>query len=119
MLGDAFDLPSTMLNQQIFNASSSNAWQVWEKPRGCSMVNMFVLGAGAGGGNGANANTGGGGGGGSGALVRGTFPAVLLPNRIYVRPGLGGAANTAGARSYVSINSTGATPIAADLILIS
>jgi hypothetical protein len=105
---------------QVFYASSTGiqnvttGWQVWQKPAGCSMVYIFGLAAGGGGGRPPDgATTVGGGGGGSGGVVRLLIPAALLPDTLYIRPGIGGAgatvANTQGAQglsSYVSVYPT-------------
>lgn len=117
---DTFGLPGIdPANTQVFYGCPSTTWIPWNKPTGCSLIMMTVIGSGAGGGAGANANTGGGGGGGSGAIVRGIFPAILLPNTIFLQPGQGGASATDGTKSFISINMTQTTPVPADLILSS
>lgn len=100
-------------NWKIFYASGTD-WQTYMKPPGASMIYIFMLAAGAGGSRVANGSvTNGGGGGGSGGTSRILLPAALLPDIIYVRPGLGGlgatTANTvggAGATSYVGVSPT-------------
>ena len=103
--------------QQVFNASAPTAgtgWQVWTKPRGVSFVHFFALGGGGGGGGGSvgGNSTAGGGGGASSNQCSLTFPAWLLPDRLYISVGYGGAGGTApagtggtGVASYVSIYS--------------
>src|SRR5574343_336906 len=80
--------------------AATTTWQVWSKPRGVQMVMILAVGAGGGGGNGfsaaAGSARGGGGGGGSGAISRVIIPAILLPDVLYVSPGVGGAATAAG-----------------------
>lgn len=113
---------------RVFNANgSTNNWQVWEKPRGCSMVFMLAVGSGGGGGGGftgsSGANRGGGGGGGSGALTKLLVPAFCLPDRLYVQIGLGGLASTGsgvagsnGASSFISAMVGFATGVASNSI---
>ena len=91
---------------QVFYAKGTD-WQTWQKPAGCSMVYIFALGGGGGGGRPADgATTVGGGGGGSGGITRALIPAVLLPDTIYVQPGVGGLganlANNAGSNGNLS-----------------
>jgi hypothetical protein len=74
--------------------------QQWEKPRGCSMVFMWVLGGGGGGGGGfrdvAGSNRGGGGGGGAGGLATLLIPAFLVPDQLQVYVGEGGGGGAGG-----------------------
>jgi hypothetical protein len=82
--------------QGFFNAGT---WQTWIKPRGAKMVNIICQGAGAGGGGGfqsASTPRGGGGGGGSGATARLVINANLLPDILYILPGIGGAGGLGG-----------------------
>jgi hypothetical protein len=102
--------------QDFFNGGT---WSTWIKPRGAKMVNIICQGSGAGGGGGLqNAGTrGGGAGGGSGATTRLTINANLLPDILYILPGIGGAgglgattaiAGSPGQNSFVTlIPSTG------------
>lgn len=109
--------------QVVFRGTGTN-WATWTRPRGCSMVHIFCVGGGSGGGGAHTAASGvargGGGGGGGGAIVNLMGPLILLPDRLYVNCGLGGAggiATAAGAdatRSFVSINKGSTT--AADLV---
>lgn len=85
-------------NQVFF--SNDGAWHTWTKPRNAKIVNFLLLGgggAGAGGGSGSSGTTrSGGAGGGSSAIARGTFPASLLPDTLYIQVGKGGTAGSAG-----------------------
>jgi hypothetical protein len=95
-----------MLDLSYFQNQNSNVqgffnggtWQTWIKPRGAKMVNIICQGSGAGGGGGYYNTTtrGGGGGGGTGATARLTINANLLPDILYVLPGIGGAGGTGG-----------------------
>lgn len=110
---DLYALPSpTFASVQIFTgaalvstrtATTNTQWREWEKPRGVTVVQIFVLGAGGGGGVGYQAGAGtqrqGGGGGGSGGQSRVTLPAMFIPDRLYIQTGLGGAAGVSGVRS--------------------
>jgi len=97
-------------------ATSSNEWQIWQKPKNCEFVYIFVLGGGAGGAGGVSGAPGtnrSGGGGGAGASASfGLFPAALLPDNLNIlvgRGGAGGAASTngsAGSISYVSFEAS-------------
>jgi hypothetical protein len=67
---DIFNLPDTSNNVKVFYSTGSNNWQIWQKPRNCKFVNMFLIGGGGGGG-GANTTASyasGGGGGGSSSI---------------------------------------------------
>jgi hypothetical protein len=116
---DIFNIPDNSILNQVFfctssGSTSTNDWQIWEKPKNCKFVNILAIGGGGGGGagfgtlsNGAR----GGGGGGSAANTRGSFLACLLPDRLYIKVANGGAGGTnsvvvaagAGGISYVSI----------------
>ena len=106
--------------QRFMSPSGTNGWLTWDKPAGAKMITIIMAGGGAGGGNGfsaaASAARGGGGGGGSGAVARITVPAWMLPDRLYISVGAGGAANGAGVASYVAVFPTTA---AANLVLIA
>ena len=81
-----FTLPSTVTNTQ---------WHVWEKPRGVNSVRIYCIGGGGGGGGGFTAATssarGGGGGGGGAGVSALVVAAMLLPDRLFVQVGAGGA----------------------------
>lgn len=117
-----------MLDLSYFQNQNSNVqgffnggtWQTWIKPRGAKLVNIICQGSGAGGGGGfqsASTPRAGGAGGGSGATARLTINANLLPDILYILPGIGGegglggapaTAGTAGQNSFVTlIPSTG------------
>lgn len=74
---------------------------VWVKPRGSKMVHLVAMGGGGGGRGGSSGSGGqeGGGGGSSAGIASVIIPAVLLPDRLYVRVGAGGAGGAAGAGS--------------------
>lgn len=125
---DVFHIPSNTDSTKIFYASSgSNAWQTWQKPRGAKFIQIFCLGGGAGAGAGgvsANGSVCGGGGGNSGGLVKATFPAILLPDILYIQVGAGGAGNNtgngnSGGISYISTAPTGSITISQTLVVAS
>jgi hypothetical protein len=96
-----------MLDLSYFQNQNSNVqgffnggtWQTWIKPRGAKMVNIICQGSGAGGGGGlqSTGTRGGGGSGGSGATARLTIDAKLLPDILYILPGIGGTGGLGGA----------------------
>jgi hypothetical protein len=106
-------------NSNVQGFFSGGTWHTWIKPRGAKLVNIICQGSGGGGGGGfqATGTRAGGGGGGSGATARLTINANLLPDILYILPGIGGAgglggetatAGTAGQNSFVTlIPSTG------------
>ena len=116
---DIFNLQNNNLNNQVFLTNGSTNWQIWQKPRNCKFVFIFILGGGGGGGSGASsalftATIGGGGGGGASAITRAFFPANLIPDTLYIQVGVGGDGGTPttsssgntgnpGSLSYVSI----------------
>lgn len=81
--------------------------QVWNKPRGVSMIRFLLIGAGGGGANGFTNRTGGG----SGAVTSWLVPAMFVPDRLIVSPGQGGAG---GAASSTTSNN-GATGVLTDV----
>jgi hypothetical protein len=91
--------PSSFSKTDIFycvaqSTVTTNSWQTWSKPRGCSWV--YILGIGGGGGGG-SPNTGSVQGGGAGAASccgRALIPAPLLPDTLYIRVGFGGLGAT-------------------------
>jgi hypothetical protein len=96
-----------MLDLSYFQNQNSNVqgffnggtWQTWIKPRGAKLVNIICQGSGAGGGGGfqsASTPRAGGGGGGTGATARLTIDANLLPNILYILPGIGGTGGLGG-----------------------
>lgn len=86
-------------NYQVFNANG-NTQQEFVKPRGIDMLGFLVLASGGGGGGGSSGLTstvrGGGGAGGGGGLVVATFPALILPDLMYLYVGTGGVGGAAG-----------------------
>ena len=99
---------------QVFaKGCTTGEFQMWHKPKYATLVDIIIIGAGAGGGGGktgaAGTARGGGGGGGSGAMCRFIIPAKLLPDLLYVQPGIGGAGaaadgtGTSGGNSYVAL----------------
>lgn len=96
-----------MLDLSYFQTQNSNAqgffnggtWQTWIKPRGAKLVNIICVGSGAGGGGGfqsASAPRGGGGAAGTAAISRLTISANLLPDILYILPGIGGIGGLGG-----------------------
>lgn len=90
-------------------------WQVWQKPSWARCVWISAGGGGAAGGTGANTGGNGGGGeGGSGSEYRcGFYPAIMLPDILYIQIGQGGQHPTSlvasttgpnGAHTYVSFD---------------
>jgi hypothetical protein len=123
---DYFNLANNDKNFQIFYGIGSGVWQTWQKPRGCTMIQIFTIGGGAGGSSGQTASTGtrlGGGGGGGSAIVSGSFLANLLPDTLFILVGMGGLGQTissngtSGQLSYVSSQPT--TASTANLVLIN
>jgi len=95
---DLFNLPFTN-NVEIYLSNGGNAgFQIWNKPKRARLVYFYVLGAGGGGGGGRssamNSSTGGGGGG-SGAITTALISANLLPDALYMSPGVPGAGSLA------------------------
>lgn len=91
---------SPNINESTRFFQTNDNWQVWNKPKSCTFIYMMALGAGGGGGGGAcqpsAVTTGGGGGGGGGAVIQTMIPAVLLPDVLYIRTGLGGSGGLGG-----------------------
>lgn len=85
---DFSHLPTSPLNDaQIYTGEANTGWRTWVKPRGCSVVMIFALGAGGAGGNGvvgAASTAAGGGGGASGGQITWIGPALLLPDVLFV-----------------------------------
>jgi hypothetical protein len=111
-----------MLDLSYFQNQNSNVqgffnggtWQTWIKPRGAKLVNIICQGSGAGGSGGLQSagTKAGGGSGGSGATARLTINANLLPDILYILPGIGGngglggapaTAGSAGQNSFVTL----------------
>ena len=96
-------------NSNVQGFFSGGTWQTWIKPRGAKLVNIICQGSGAGGGGGFQSAGGraGGGGGGSGATARLTIDAKLLPDILYILPGIGGAGGIGGITGVVSSGTNG------------
>jgi len=108
---DFFNLPN-LESQNTFFFANGSSWQVWNKPVNCKFVYIFAIGGGGGGGGGrtsALTTATGGGGGGSSSITKGLFPANMLPDRVYIQVGNGGAGGvgsgvgSAGELSYISL----------------
>jgi len=114
---DIFNTPDSGNNVKVFYSTGTNAWQVWNKPKNCRFVNMFLIGGGGGGtgGSAAGSATVGGSGGGSSSITSGIFLACTLPDILYIQVGIGGNAGLGeinsndgtdggnGTLSYVSV----------------
>jgi hypothetical protein len=111
---DIFNLPNNDVNNAIFYTSGSgDTWQTWYKPRNAKFIYITTIGGGGGGGSspvsGVGTNRYGGGGGGCSSNANGLFPAIYLPDVLYIKVGTGGAGGvlgTAGSNgniSYVSV----------------
>jgi hypothetical protein len=123
---DYFNFTNNDKNFQIFYGVGSGVWQTWQKPRGCTFVEIFTIGGGAGGSSGQTASTGtrlGGGGGGGSAICSGVFFANFLSDTLYILVGMGGLGQTqslngtSGELSYISTQPS--TASTANLLLIS
>ena len=89
------------------STSAGTGWVTWLKPRGKSMLNIFLVGSGGSGGTGvtgANSVSAGGGGGGSGSQAMLTIPLALLPDVLYLC--LPGQAAASASVSYIAIQPT-------------
>ena len=84
----------------------ANNWITWEVPKAASLLYILAIGGGGGGGNGflaASGNRGGGSGGGCANFCKLYVPTFLIPNTLYILPGVGGAGGSAGTASIVSV----------------
>ena len=118
---DISHIPGQSDNIWIFYANGS-IWQTWVKPRKCNFIWIMCIGGGSGGyGGGGGGLAGTAPGGATGAITRALFSANVLPDTLFVQPGVGsagGAGASAGSnpvpgtatRSWVTIiaNSTAA-----------
>lgn len=103
---DIFNIQSQYQDSvKIYYPTDTATWQLWQKPRNCKFIWIMCIGTG---GFGITNSSGGGGaiGGGAGAVTRALFPANVLPDTLYVRPGIAFGQTT----YYQSIVST--TPAA-------
>jgi len=100
---DIFNIPGQQDNVKVYYTQGTSAWQTWIKPRNCKFVWMMCIGGGGGGFP--NGGTGGGG----AAMTKAIFPANVLPDILFVQPGVGGVSNIQqAARSFVSITPSSA-----------
>lgn len=98
----------------ISSVSTVGNWQVWQKPKWATVINMYCLGSGSSGGGGASRASlaasvaAGGGSGGYSGSTRVTIPAQFIPDQLYISVGVGGdggaadSAGVAGMNSYIS-----------------
>ena len=108
---DVFNIPGQQDNVKIFYSAGATAWQTWQKPRNCKFIWIMCIGAGNGGGGMSTSAIAGLSGAGSGAVTKALFPSNVLPDILYVQPGVGGIGGVSGGtnggiggRSYVSIS---------------
>jgi hypothetical protein len=106
---DIFNIPGQQDNVKIFYAEGgTNDWQTWTRPRNCKFVWMMCIGGGANGN--AGSISGGGLGGAGAAITKAIFPANVLPDILFIQPGVGGVSGIQNAaRSFVSITPSSAT----------
>ena len=123
---DVFGLTNKPQFNWVFHSNgTTNSWQTWQKPPNCKFVYFFLLGGGAGGNRGVSGvgvNRQGGAGGGASSITRGLFPAMVLPDILYIQVGLGGAGGVAGSAGAGSLSYVCIEPITsniADVLLIS
>ena len=116
---DFGSVPGVLGTPQIFTNPGRTTWL---KPRGATFVYILAIGGGGGGGNGVGNTAGtaraGGGGGAGGATTVGLFPAILLPDVLYVQAGDAGIGNGANATSSFVGHELVGTLAAAESILI-
>ena len=111
--------PRDILAEQIYGprgaANDASNMHIWTKPPNARMLGFFLLGGGTGGVAGtqgtASGDKAGGSGGGSGAITHGIFPAILIPDRLYLFVGRGGpggatsaAAGTNGGDTWIQVS---------------
>ena len=123
---DIFNIIGQQDNVKIFYASDVNTWQTWQRPRNCKFIWIMCIGGATGGyGGTSSAGFNGGSGGGAGAVTRALFPANVLPDTLYVQPGVGGTGGapdglpTNGTRSFVVINPSGSSPAVMNIVCTS
>lgn len=124
MQKDFFHIPSKYSGDVKIYTSNTGAdlkgFQIWQKPKGASLVSMTIMSGGGGGGGGfsrtAGSPGGGGGGGASSPVARLLCAAMLLPDVLYIQVGAGGQGGeaslpgAAGLVSYILTSKTAATP---------
>ncbi len=117
---------------QIFTRPSGSLnidWMTWAKPRGATMLHMYLIGGGGGGGGGltgaSTTTRGGGGGGGSSAQSSLLIPLMFLPDVLYVNVGIGGlgafSGGTAGGGTQTMVNVTpeATSTVSSNCVLLS
>lgn len=116
---DLLHLPSKIGDGKVSiftgNATVSNTqWKTWHKPRGVSMVMITCIGGGGGGGGGfsdvAGNPRGGGGSGGSSATTKAIFPAIVLPDTLFIQVGTGGLGVSSGTGGTGTISGVAIAP---------
>lgn len=114
---DIFNVPNFNESNKIF-LPNATSWQTWNKPAGVKFIYFYIVGGGGSGGGGrtgGNNSGGGGAGGGSSAIAVGLYPAIVLPDILYLQVGTGGLSvgagisGSSGGISYVAVepNTTG------------
>ncbi len=103
---------------QIFTGSgAASTFFTWHKPDGCTLLYIICVGGGGGGGTGSlngisggssTTTAAGGGGGGAGAICKLIIPAFMLPDTLFIQPGIGGA-GAAGVTGTSSSNTGGSS----------
>ena len=89
---------------QANSSTTTNGWQSWMRPAGCSWIYFFVISGGSAGSGGNGATPTSGAGGGSGSVTRLLIPATVLPDIIYLRPARGGLfGDSTAVTTYISI----------------
>lgn len=127
---DLSHIPNSQQDIQIFHANGS-AWQTWQKPRKCNYVYIICIGGGGGGGGGGGLSFDSVGaiGGGGGGVSRALYNASILPDRLYIQVGLGGAggigatvsggngtSGSSGTRSWVSLQQQTGAIVAQNIV---
>ena len=112
---DNFNVTNQDKGVRIYYASGSSAWQTWSKPRNCRQVYIVCIGGASSGFSATDINIGGRGGA-SAAITNALYNADVIPDTLYVLPGLGGLPNSTavnsfnpGTRSFVSLKPSSAT----------
>lgn len=113
MQKDFFHIPGKYsADVKVYTAKTAvelMGFQIWQKPKGASLVYMIAVAGGGGGGGGfsrvAGNPGGGGGGGGCSGISRFECPALFLPDVLYIQVGCGGQGGAAGAAGGSGINS--------------
>lgn len=78
-------------------SNTNRRTQVWNKPRGVSMLRFLLIGGGGGGSNGHATRSAGGG---SGAITSWLGPAIFVPDRLIIAPALGGEGGISSASAF-------------------